>query len=63
MQTAQLKMLISGWLQTLKGVDVSRKQEFYAFALTKLITSKWIASYLGPIIFLCKRSMKAYYNN
>ena len=62
MQTAQLKMLISGWLQTLKAVDVSRKQEFYAFVLTK-ITSKWIASYLGPIIFLCKRSMKAYYNN
>ena len=60
MQTRQLKKkIISGWLQTLSAVDVSRKQEFHAFVLTE-ITRKWIASFLGPIIFLCKRSMKAY---
>ena len=56
------KKIISGWLQTSSAVDVSWKQEFYAFVLPK-ITSNWIASFLGPIIFLCKRSMKAYYNN
>ena len=53
---------ISSWLQTMSAEDVSRKQEFYAFVLTK-ISSKWIASFLGPVMFLHKRSMKAYYSD
>ena len=39
MQTPQLKKIITGKLKMLSAVDVSRKQEFYAFVVTK-ITSK-----------------------